>query len=148
MQNDFYFFPDHVANLYGGTGQANGSDPRTIERMGMDIRAIYKKVKLMTAVKFNDWGPYDYHRDYNLTFPFQAMLDLSTEISKPDWWILPGTRIGVRGTYRTLDQYSPRYAPTYSVNADGDFIPNPTAIGFPDGNEWEIRTYIQINIGK
>lgn len=137
-----------IANIYGGTGQANGSDARTIERMGLDIRTIYKKVKFISGIKFNDWGPYDYHRDYNLTFPMQLMGDLSLEIGKPDWWILPGTRIGVRGTYRTLDQYSPRYSPTQTVDAAGNWIPDPTAIGFPDGNEWEIRTYIQINIGK
>ncbi len=137
-----------IANIYGGTGQANGSDTRKIERFGIDLRTIYKHVKLISAIKFNDWGPYDYHRDYNLTFPMQMMADLSTEIGKPDWWILPGTRIGVRGTYRTLNQYSPRYSPTLKVDANGNFVPDPTAIGFPDGNEWEIRTYIQINIGK
>ncbi|RZJ39163.1 MAG: glycosidase, partial [Chryseobacterium sp.] len=131
-----------IANIYGGTAQANGSDARTIERMGLDIRTIYKKVKFITGIKFNDWGLYDYHRDYNLTFPMQLMGDLSLEIGKPDWWILPGTRIGVRGTYRTLDQYSPRYNPTQTVDATGAFVPNPTAIGFPNGNEWEIRTYI------
>ena len=137
-----------IANLYGGTGQANGSDQRTVERMGMDIRTIYKKMKLVYAVKFNDWGPYDYHRDFNLTYPFQTMLDLSIEVGKPDWFILPGTRIGIRGTYRTLDQYSPRYSPTQSVNSAGEYVADPTAIGFPNGNEWEIRTYISINLGK
>lgn len=137
-----------IANIYGGTAQANGSDARTVERMGLDIRTIYKKMKFISGIKFNDWGPYDYHRDYNLTFPMQIMGDLSLEIGKPDWWILPGTRIGVRATYRTLDQYSPRYNPTQSIDGTGAFVPDPTAIGFPDGNEWEIRTYIQINIGK
>jgi len=34
------------------------------------------------------------------------------------------------------------------VNAAGQIVPDPNAIGFPNGNEWEIRTYIQINIGK
>ena len=137
-----------IANLYGGTAQANGSDARTVERMGLDIRTIYKKMKFISGIKFNDWGPYDYHRDYNLTFPMQIMGDLSLEIGKPDWWILPGTRIGLRATYRTLDQYSPRYNPTQTIDATGAFVPDPTAVGFPDGNEWEIRTYIQINIGK
>jgi hypothetical protein len=137
-----------IANIYGGTAQANGSDTRTIERFGIDVRTIYKKVKFISTIKFNDWGPYDYHRDYNLTFPMQLIGDLSFEIGKPDWWILPGTRIGIRGTYRTLDQYSPRYAPTYTIDAAGNWVADPTAIGFPNGNEWEIRTYIQINIGK
>lgn len=137
-----------IANIYGGTGQANGSDTRKIERFGMELRTIYKKVKFISSFKLNDWGPYDYHRDYNLTFPMQLMGDLSLEIGKPDWWILPGTRIGIRGTYRTLDQYSPRYSPTQTIDGAGNWVPDPTAIGFPNGNEWEIRTYIQINIGK
>ncbi|MDY3351417.1 glycoside hydrolase family 2 TIM barrel-domain containing protein [Riemerella anatipestifer] len=137
-----------VANIYGGTAQANGSDTRKIERLGFDVRSIYKKFKFITAVEYNDWGPFDYHRDFNLTFPLQLMGDLSLEIGKPNWWILPGTRIGVRGTYRILNQYSPRYSPTEMITPAGNWVPNPMAIGFPHGNEWEIRTYIHINIGK
>lgn len=137
-----------IANLYFGNAQANGSDERTINRFGMDVRSIYKKMKLTTAFKLNDWGPFDYHRDFNLTFPLQLMADISTEVGKPDWFILPGTRIGIRGTYRTLNKYSPRYAPVYTTGPDGEPVPDPNAIGFPDGNEWEIRTYLQINIGK
>lgn len=135
-----------VANLYGGTAQANGSDARTINRYGADLRVIYNKLKLISSVKVNDWGPYDYHRDYNLTFPLQLMADLSTDIGKPDWFVLPGTRIGIRGTWRALDKYSPRYNPTQTLDPAGNLVPDPTAIGFPNGSEWEIRTYIHINI--
>jgi hypothetical protein len=137
-----------IANLYVGNGQANGNDKRTIDRYGFDLRTIYKKTKLMAIGKFNDWGPFDYHRDFNLTFPLQLIADISTEIGKPDWFILPGTKIGIRGTYRTLDKYSPRYSPIQKIDAAGNWVPDPNAIGFPDGNEWEIRTYIQFNIGK
>ena len=137
-----------IANLYGGDAQANGSDARTINRYGMDLRIIYNKMKLSSFVKINDWGPYDYHRDFNITFPLQLMTDLSTEIGKPDWFLLPGTRIGIRGTWRALDKYSPRYNPTQILDATGTWVPDPNAIGFPNGNEWEIRTYIQINIGN
>ncbi len=137
-----------VANIYGGNAQGNGSDARTINRYGMDLRLILNKVKLSTFVKINDWGPYDYHRDFNLTYPVQLMADLSTEIGKPDWFILPSTRIGIRGTWRSLDKYSPRYNPTQMLDATGNVVPNPNAIGFPNGNEWEIRTYVNINIGN
>jgi hypothetical protein len=137
-----------IANLYGGDAQGNGSDARTINRYGMDLRIIYNKMKLSSFVKINDWGPYDYHRDFNLTFPLQLMTDFSTEVGKPDWFLLPGTRIGIRGTWRALDKYSPRYNPTQILDATGTWVPDPNAIGFPDGNEWEIRTYIQINIGN
>ena len=137
-----------IGNLYFGNGQANGSNTRTINRYGFDIRTIYKKMKLTTIVKIDDWGPFDYHRDFNLTFPLQLIGDWSLEIGKPDWFMLPGTRLGIRGTYRTLDRYSNRYSPIETLNNLGQFVPDPTAIGFTNGNEWEFRTYIQININN
>ncbi|MFZ6665453.1 glycoside hydrolase family 2 TIM barrel-domain containing protein [Peijinzhouia sedimentorum] len=137
-----------IANMYIGDAQANGSDARTIQRQGLDLRMIYKKLKFNSFVRVNDWGPYDYHRDFNLTFPTQLMADFSTSLGKPDWFDLPDTRIGIRGTYRTLDRFSPRYNPTQTVDAAGNMVPDPTAIGFDNGNEWEIRTYIFINIVK
>ena len=138
-----------IANLYGGTGQARGDDERTIERFGGDIRTIYKKLKLQTHVKVNDWGPFDYHRDFNLTFPLQLMADLSTSISKPDWFLLPSTQLGIRATWRSLDRFSNRYAPAYTTDENtGATIPDPEAAGFGLGNEWEFRTYLHINLGK
>ena len=144
INRDFGF----IINAYLGDAQANGSDARTINRYGFDMRMIYNKVKLNSFVKVNDWGPYDYHRDFNLTFPLQLMADISTEIGKPDWFILPSTKIGLRGTWRSLDKYSPRYNPTQMLDASGTWVPNPNAIGFDNGQEWEIRTYININIGN
>ncbi|MGM0744654.1 MAG: glycosidase, partial [Bacteroidota bacterium] len=135
-----------IANLYGGEAQANGSDPRMITRFGGDLRMIYKQFKISSHVKVNDWGPYDYHRDFNLTFPLQLMADFSTDLGRPDWFDLPSTRIGVRGTWRSLDDFSPRYAPTYMMDPSGELVPDPTASGFDNGSEWEFRTYIQINL--
>ncbi|MEZ4939572.1 MAG: glycoside hydrolase family 2 TIM barrel-domain containing protein [Saprospiraceae bacterium] len=135
-----------IANAYVGNAQANGDAVRTIQRFGLDLRMVYKNIKLVSAVKINDWGPYDYHRDFNLTFPQQFMLDLSTTLGKPSWLELPNTQIGVQGIYRTLDQYSPRYCPTHFINAAGELECDPTAPGYGNGNEWEIRTYLRINI--
>lgn len=137
-----------IGNFYMGNGQANGSDARTINRYGIDIRTIYKKMKLITIAKFDDWGPFDYHRDFNQTFPLQLICDWSIQVTNPDWFMMPGTKLGIRTTYRTLNKYSNRYAPTTKINSLGEFVPDPDAIGFPDGNEWEIRTYIQININN
>lgn len=134
-----------IGNFYYGNGQANGDSDRTITRFGGDIRAIYKKMKLETHVKVNDWGPFDYHRDFNLTFPLQLMLDISTSLGKPDWFILPSTTIGLRGTWRSLDVNSPRFLPNQAPEFG---IPPISAVGFPNGSEWEIRTYVHINIGK
>ncbi|TDP59414.1 glycosidase [Flavobacterium dankookense] len=136
-----------IANIYFGNGQANGDSDRTIKRGGADIRAIYKKVKVVSSLKINDWGPFDYHRDFNLTFPLQTSIDISTSVGKPNWFILPDTRIGIMGIWRSLDQYSPRYSPNQAAN---EFSPEPilSPVGFGNGSEWEIRTYVHINIGK
>ena len=137
-----------IANLYAGNGQALGSDDRLITRVGGDIRLLYKKIKLVHSFKIDDWGPFDYHRDFNLTYPLQLMLDISTTLSKPGWFILPNTRMGIRGTWRSLNEFSPRYSP--NVVPPNTFPPVPTIspVGFDNGNEWEIRTYVHINIGK
>lgn len=135
-----------IMNVYFGDAQANGSDDRMIRRFGADLRVIYKKSKWSSFVRVNDWGPYDYHRDFNLTFPLQIMTDYSINIQKPEWFSMPSTNIGFRLTYRTLDQYSPRYAPTFRIDASGARVPDPTAIGFPNGNEWEFRTYVVFNV--
>jgi hypothetical protein len=128
LTNDFGF----IVNLLGGTAQPNGPDARIVKRYGGDVNLIYKKVKMMGSVKMNDYGPYDYHRDYNLTFPMQVMADLSTYINKPQWINMPDTKLGLRCTYRTLDQYSNRFDKASTEN----------------GSEWEIRTYVHFNIGK
>ncbi|NQZ45082.1 MAG: glycosidase [Flavobacteriaceae bacterium] len=135
-----------IGNFYYGNGQGNGDSDRLIKRFGGDIRMIYKNFKLRYQQKINDWGPYDYHRDFNLTFPVQLMLDISTTLGKPDWFILPSTQIGIRGTWRSLNEFSPRYLP----NAAAPFSNEPTIspVGFDNGNEWEIMTYVHINIGK
>ena len=144
MNSDFGW----IANVYAGDAQANGSDARTIRRYGVDWRMIYKTLKINSFVRVNDWGPYDYHRDFNLTFPLQLMADVSIALGKPDWFNLPDTRLGVRGTYRSLDRFSPRYAPAQTPNGAGNLVTDPNVIGFDNGNEWEIRTYIFIDIGK
>ena len=108
---------------------------------------VYKTTKLTSMVKVNDWGPYDYHRDFNLTYPLQVKIDLSTTLSKPKWFDMPDTRIGIRFTNRSLDQYSPRYCPTTSLDVNGNPVCDPTIPGYPNGNEWEIRTYLHFNIG-
>ena len=135
-----------IANLYAGNAQANGSDDRLITRIGGDIRLLYKKIKFVHSFKIDDWGPFDYHRDFNLTYPLQFMLDISTTVGKPGWFLLPNTRMGIRGTWRSLDQFSPRYSPNEALEfADAPII---SPVGFGKGIEWEIRTYVHINIGK
>ena len=135
-----------ISNVYLGTAQANGDDARLIKRLGADARMMYKKFKLNAFVKFNDWGPYDYHKDFNLTFPFQCEVDLSTNLFKPKWLGPISTCVGIRGAFRTLDKYSPRYVAGYVSHGNGGFVESTDIIGAPHGNEWEIRTYISFSL--
>ena len=135
-----------IANLYGGLGEPNGSDPRLIHRFGGDLRFIYNSIKLIASVKVNDWGPYDYNKDFNLTYPLQLMLDASTVLGIVNWFNLPQTQIGLRYTWRSLDQYSNRYAPLYIIDQTGHLVVDPTTPGYPNGREWEIRTYLRLSI--
>lgn len=137
-----------IVNAFGGNGQANGSDPRLIHRYGADLRMIYKKVKISAFLKVDDWGPFDYHRDFNLTYPLQVMADVSTTVGKPKWFDMPDTRIGARFTWRSLNEFSPRYCPTTTFDSAGELVCDPTAVGFDDGREWEFRTYVHFNIGN
>ena len=137
-----------VAKAYAGLGEPNGYDPtgedetlnRVINRYGLDGRVVHGPMSFATFVKVNDWGAYDYHRDWNLTFPLQLMGDLSYNLGDPAWFDFHNTRIGVMGKWRSLDDNNPRFCPnegegTCDPGAGGDF-----------GNEWEFRTYMHLTL--
>ncbi|MBZ9627264.1 glycosidase [Psychroflexus sp. CAK1W] len=138
-----------VGTFYYGNGQARGDSERLVtDRFGANLDVRYKNYWIKADVKVNDWGPYDYHRDFNLTFPLQTMLDMSTTLSKPEWFILPTTQIGIRGIWRSLNEFSPRYSPNATPIGSFNADPVLSPVGFPNGSEWEIMTYIRFNIGK
>jgi len=132
-----------ISHLFYGTTEPNGDNTRLVHRYGFDSRIAWTSLVLAGHVKINDFGPYDYHRDFNMTYPLQVMADLSTTLGSPRWFDLPQTRIGVRGTYRTLDRYSNRYLPEGAPDLlEGESYPD----GLPGGREWEIRTYLHLSI--
>jgi hypothetical protein len=117
-----------VAMVYTGTGESNGNDARVIRRSGLDARLTTATFSFSGYARVNDWGPYDYHRDFNLTYPVQLMGDVSRTLGKPRWLGLQQTRAGVRMQWRSLDQYSPRYVDPSGIN----------------GYEYEIRSYLDL----
>ena len=40
---------------------------------GVNMRMWYEYLRADVWIKLNDWGPYDYHQDYNLTFPSKPL---------------------------------------------------------------------------
>ena len=121
-----------LGHLFAGEAQARGDDTRVLLRSGGDLQVIHSSWSAKLNLAFNDWGPYDYHRDYNLTYPLQAGTDLAYIYGLKNLEITQA-RLGIRGLYRTLDQYSEGY------------IPN----GLPTqklGHEWEVITYIHLDL--
>ncbi len=129
-----------VSHYYYGKAQPNGYDPtgvnetlnRTIERYGVSGRLTHGPIAIEAAASFNDWGPYDYHRDFNLTYPLQVSGDVSYSLGSPRWFGDAQTRIGFRGTWRSLDENSNRY--------------NAEAADGGEGSEWEFRTYVNVSL--
>jgi hypothetical protein len=116
--------------LYVGQGQANGDSARLVTYYGGQARVWYRKSSWETTVKLDDWGPYDYYRDYNLTYPLQIITDLGTGVTTRRTYA-PVTRFGVLAKYRELDEWSPSAA----LDALGRW-----------GNEYEIDTYVRISL--
>ncbi len=120
--------------IYVGEGQANGDSARSITRWGTFGKVSSGGLALDYFLRVDDWGPYDYYRDFNSTFPLQTMLDLSYGSSTPKWFVTPFARIGVRGKYRILDEFTVTR-----------FQPDPLYPG-REGLEWEVLTYVDIDI--
>ncbi len=122
-----------VVNGYGGIKQSTGDDARTIKAGGADVRWTYKRLNVAGFVRINDWGPFDFQRDFNQTFPVQLLGDVSYSLATPQWFVRAFTRLGAAFQYRTLDENSPRFL----VNQN-----NPNQLGY----EWEVRTYVHITL--
>ena len=133
-----------VASVVAGEAEPRGHDPsgedetlnRVIRGYGLVSRLDHGPLRLDSMAAFDGWGPYDYHHDFNLTYPVQLFGDLSYSLGRPRWFDRPQTRLGVQAKWRTLDVHSPRYSPT-----GGDALP-----GYDDGREWEIRSYLHLSM--
>jgi hypothetical protein len=104
-----------LGSAYVGQDQPRAGDAtqiaRLITRYGGSVKVVRNGFGASTTLKLKDWGPYDYHRDFNLTFPIQWYGDVS--------YGLPGSpqgainaadmRVGVRWEVRRLDGYSEGY---------------------------------------
>jgi hypothetical protein len=101
--------PSQRLKLFGtvflGNVQSPGEDARKILRYGLDGSVLLDTLMLTAQLRLNDWGPYDYHRVFNLTYPIQLGGDLSYGLKRPVLGSVT-TRFGLRGLVRYLDQYS------------------------------------------
>jgi len=100
---------------------------------GLSGRLWWKNYHATARVALNDWGPFDFHQDFNLIYPFQAYLDGSWGL-RPVGMEVSGTRIGTRAQVRTLDERSL------------DYLPPAVGTAMPLGLEWEVGLYANIEL--
>jgi hypothetical protein len=106
------FNPDgnarYIINLLAGNEQSTGNPERgTREFYELEGKVVLRNRHVISGYfKKDAWGPYDFHRQFNVTFPEQYMLDYSYLLDhRRDW--LRSTQIGLRTLYRSLDENSP-----------------------------------------
>jgi len=82
----------------------------------MDVKLVFRKRHILSGyAKYNAFGPYDFHRQFNITFPYQYKLDyafLLDELYDP----LHSSKIGIRGLLRGVNDESP----TNEFGEDGE----------------------------
>ncbi|GFO67229.1 hypothetical protein GMLC_08080 [Geomonas limicola] len=103
-----------IANrLEAGHQQSTGAagPSRTYYSTEFDVNLFDSHV-ISGYVKKDQWGPYDYYRQFNVTFPWQFSLDYMYKIYHLPENYLPfrlgkSAGIGINGILRTFDQNSP-----------------------------------------
>ena len=94
-----------IGHAYTGTVQSTGSSDRTVFRKGGDLTVWANRWVIAGSAAFDDWGPYDFHRDFNITFPIQVNTEVSYGLTRPKL-DTPRTSLGLTGKVRTLDEFS------------------------------------------
>lgn len=108
-----------ISNLEAGKQQASGNpDGDPAEYYSVDSKFVINKMHYISGYAKKDaWGPLDWYRQFNITFPYQFMLDYSVLIDNfLDETI--SSRIGFRSLFRTLDENSPT---NEGDDADNDY---------------------------
>jgi len=119
-----------IGNGRVATEQARGDDDRMVRYGGGDLTVHAGPISLLGGAWVGAYGPYDYHRDYNLTYPFQTNAELAWRLGPPRFETQP-TRFGSRFKYRQRDEFSPEFA----SGAEGD-----------TGAEWEWSTFVEVSL--
>lgn len=78
----------------------------------LHAKAIFGNRHTISGYYMKDaWGPYDFYRQFNITFPEQIKLDYSIALGGSaigsDQALYRSTKIGIRALYRTVDENAP-----------------------------------------
>ena len=98
----------YVVNLEAGKQQSSGKPgEEAVEFFGVQGKAIIDREHIYSAtIRVDDFGPYDFQRQFNLTYPLQVELEYSLLLDNLRDE-LKSSKVGVKTLYRTLDENSP-----------------------------------------
>lgn len=115
-----------------GTAQSSGGDSRVINFYRVQLRGWHKNLHSDLQFKINDWGPFDYHKVYNLTFPLQMIGRFEVGMVQPRFGE-QYPHIGLLTKYRITDSYSPENIPLEYVHTmwNNDW-----------GHQYEVGAYV------
>ena len=100
-----------IGELEAGHAQGDGfasddSRPyRAVTYYALICSVLHKRFEVIAGVKKDGWGPYDYYREFNFTYPWQVKLDACVKFDDM-FGFANKSRLGIKCLYRTLDEYS------------------------------------------
>jgi hypothetical protein len=97
-----------ISNLLAAYQQSSGDPTGGTRRFyEWEGKAFFDRKHILSGyVKKDAWGPYDFHEQFNITYPWQYKLDYSYLLDERGDE-LTSSKIGFRALYRTLDSNSP-----------------------------------------
>ena len=109
-----------ITNLEVGsqqsTGQSNGG---TRDYFSAEAKLVLHNTHVIGATyKKDHWGPYDFHRQFNITYPEQFKIGYSKYLDQGAY-LENASKLGVEFLYRSHDENSPA---SESNNGNNDYV--------------------------
>ena len=112
IKSKMIFNPDngvrYIANIEAGKQQTTGQPgEKSIEFFSFEGKLIMDKKHIVSSyLKLDDFGPYDFQRQFNVTYPVQAKLEYAMLLDhlRDE---KRSSKIGIKGLFRSLDKNSP-----------------------------------------
>ncbi|MFT6904290.1 MAG: beta-galactosidase [Oleiphilaceae bacterium] len=97
-----------IANIEAGKQQSTGDPDRgAVDYYSLNAKVIIDKKHIISGyIEKDAFGQYDFHRQFNITYPVQLKLDYSMLLDEYKSE-LRSSKLGVKFLYRTLDEGSP-----------------------------------------
>jgi beta-galactosidase len=113
----------YIVNIINASNQSTGNpDGGTREYFEIHAKAVLGGKHILSGYFMQDaWGPYDFHRQFNVIFPEQFKVDYSMLLGTAGGLgsvtdETNASQVGIRALYRTYDKDEPNYSPLVGDN--------------------------------